>query len=84
MVDDIGPLVQVVHVIATVIATVTEHQIQHKVLWESQKKNARKVRKVNAMTAKMLRASCRQKYVIIQLQHHRVSGEFVWTATELK
>lgn len=34
MVDDVCPLVQVVHVVAAVIATVTKHELQHQVLWE--------------------------------------------------
>lgn len=42
VVDDFCPLVQVVHIIAAVIATVTKHQIQHQVLRESPKKTARK------------------------------------------
>lgn len=42
VVDDVRPLVQVVHVIAAVIATVTKHQLQHQVLWESQKNMVRK------------------------------------------
>lgn len=42
VVDDVRALVQVVHVIPAVIATVTKHQLQHQVLWESQKKTARK------------------------------------------
>lgn len=36
VVDDVRPLVQVVHIVAAVIATVTEHQLQNQVLWESQ------------------------------------------------
>lgn len=32
VVDDVRPLVQVVNVIAAVVATVTEHQLQHQVL----------------------------------------------------
>lgn len=35
VVNDVGPIVQIVHVIAAVVATVTKHQIQHQVLWES-------------------------------------------------
>lgn len=42
VVDDFCPLVQVVHIIAAVIATVTKHQIQHQVLRESPKNTARK------------------------------------------
>lgn len=42
VVDDFCPLVQVVHIIAAVIATVTKHQIQHQVLRESPKKTTRK------------------------------------------
>ena len=34
VIDDIGAFVQVVHVIAAVVATVTKHQIQHQVLQE--------------------------------------------------
>lgn len=34
MVDDVCPLVQVVHVVAAVIATVTKHKLQHQVLWK--------------------------------------------------
>lgn len=57
MVDDVCPLVQVVHVIAAVIATVTEHKLQHHVLWENPKKMASKVRKVSVMTTKVSGAS---------------------------
>lgn len=42
MVDDIRPLVQIVHVIAAVIATVTKHQIQHQVLWGREERAVRK------------------------------------------
>lgn len=38
VVDNVRPLVQVVHIIAAVIATVTKHQLQHQVLWGSQKR----------------------------------------------
>lgn len=44
VVDYVRPLVEVVHVIAAVIATVTKHQLQHQVLWGSRggKKTGRK------------------------------------------
>lgn len=56
MVNDVRPLVQVVYVIAAVIATVTEHQLQHQVLWRV-KKDSLKVTEVNTMATGMLRAS---------------------------
>lgn len=37
VVDDVRPLVQIVHVIAAVGAAITEHQLQHQVLRESRK-----------------------------------------------
>lgn len=40
VVDDVRPLVQVVHVVAAVVATITEHQLQHQVLRGSQRKTA--------------------------------------------
>lgn len=80
VVDDVRPLVQVVHVIAAVIATVTKHQLQHQVLWESQKKDRQKVRKVNAMTTKMFRTSCRaEQSPLFDYGIIRVPREAVWT-----
>lgn len=59
MVDDVRPLVQVVHVIAAVGATIAEHQLQHQILRQSQRKEGKKrkkkrgkVRKVIAMATK--------------------------------
>lgn len=37
VVDDVRPLIQVVHVIAAVGAAITEHQLQHQILRGSQR-----------------------------------------------
>lgn len=42
VVDDVRPLVQVVHVIAAVSAAIAEHQLQHQVLQQSRRKKKKK------------------------------------------
>lgn len=81
MVNDVCPLVQVMHIIAAVIATVTKYQVQHQVL---QEKDRQKVRKVDAMTTKMLRASCglMKRASLFDYRIMRVTRGIVWTESE--
>lgn len=77
MVDDVRPLIQVVHVVAAVIATVTKHQLQHQVLWEQRREREgdkdETVRKVGAMATLMSTASWRvdvaRRYSITPCAH---------------
>lgn len=52
VVDDVRPLVQVVHVIAAVGAAIAEHQLQHQILRQSQKGGKKKSQKVIPMATK--------------------------------
>lgn len=59
VVDDVRPLVQVVHVIAAVSAAIAEHQLQHQILRQSHSKNmeAGKSERSLPWQLNMLRAS---------------------------
>ena len=70
VVNDVRPIVQVVHVVAAVISTVTKNQVQHQVLRESRIKEHQKVTKVDAMTTKMFSEQADGENVIIRLQRH--------------
>lgn len=69
VVNDVGPIVQIVHVIAAVVATVTKHQIQHQVLWESPNKmggGQKGQRHDNADVQRQLSADAQPHYSITE------------------